>query len=386
VLTLNGGQTQALRCLEGLALQADAPEHEVIVVDNASVDLQPLLSRLDGDVEVVRSDRRLDLPAAIALGVDRARGEVVVLLRDAAAPAAGWLAPLVAALDDTAVGLAASVTAGQPAGHPVSALAVAVRAGDLDVSALAGAPEAAFAALSVAVARAGLDVTAVPASLVQAPGAVSGESSLAPGTKAELTIVIPTLDSTSERVRATVAAARAATAVAHEIVIVDNGSPPQGFAGPANAGIRAADTPYIVLMNDDVELLPGWWAPLRAAIDAGAAVAYPATIDGGMRPDFAPWCFAIAARSLPEISHGPGELFDPSMVIWFQDTDLLLRLGMAGRPPVLAPDSHIRHGLSVTVASEDPTLKAWIRQQILADRERMLAKHPQVELRPLSWV
>jgi hypothetical protein len=53
---------------------------------------------------------------------------------------------------------------------------------------------------------------------------------------------------------------------------------------------------------------------------------------------------------------------------------------MAGRPPVLADGSRIRHGLSQTVASDDPELSAWVRTQVAADREAFLRKHPDAAL------
>ncbi len=109
-------------------------------------------------------------------------------------------------------------------------------------------------------------------------------------------------------------------------MIVENGSPPQGFTAPVNTGVRAADTPYVVVMNDDVEPQPGWWPPLAAALGSGASVCFPLTIEGPMRSDFAAWCFAIARDGLARFSHAPGELFDPSLVVWYQDTDLLDRL------------------------------------------------------------
>ena len=201
-----------------------------------------------------------------------------------------------------------------------------------------------------------------------------------PGTAAELTIVIPTLDAASERVRGCVAAAQAATDVPHQIVLVDNGSPPQGFTAPVNVGIRGATTPYVVVMNDDVELLDGWWPPLKAALDEGAAVVFPLTVDGAMRTDFAAWCFALSAESVREHSHAQGEFFDPAFVVWYQDTDLLLRLRAAGKPPLLVEQSRIRHGLSETVGTSDTDLSTWIRSQVMADQRAFLAKHPDVRL------
>jgi GT2 family glycosyltransferase len=133
-------------------------------------------------------------------------------------------------------------------------------------------------------------------------------------------------------------------------------------------------------MNDDVQPLSGWWSPLRGAIDSGATVAFPLTIEGGMRRDFAAWCFAMGREDMAHFSHAPGEFFDPSLVVWFQDTDLLLRLRSAGRPPVLVEQSRIRHGLSETVGTEDPELSAWIRSQIAEDQARFQRKYPGPQL------
>jgi GT2 family glycosyltransferase len=232
--------------------------------------------------------------------------------------------------------------------------------------------------LALSLAHAGQRAVTVAASSVRpATRAVRH----APGRDCELTVVIPTLDAGSERMRRCLAAIAAATDTAHQIVIVDNGSPPQGFSGPVNAGVRAARTPYVVVMNDDVEPEPGWWEPLRATLDAGAAIAFPLTVDGAMRTDFAAWCFAIGRDAIEEFGHAPGELFDPSLVIWFQDTDLLHTLRRAGRPPVLVRESTIRHRLSATLGTPDPRLSAWVREQTALDKRRFETKHPDLQLR-----
>jgi GT2 family glycosyltransferase len=387
IVPLSGGAAQALRCFEGIAAQPDDPSHEIIVVDDASGDLKPLLARLEGDVAVVRNDRRLGFALAALRGAERAGGEILVFLRDAAVPALGWLAPLVAALDDRGVGLAASATHDGAPDNPVTAWSFAVRAAHLRA---VGLPDLAgpfvAGALSLSLAERGLRALTASASIVVAPGARTVGARRAPGEEPELTVVIPTLDAASERVRACIASVESGTDAAHEIVIVDNGSPPQGFASPVNAGLRAARTPYVVVMNDDVEVLPEWWPPLRAALDSGASVAFPLTVDGAMRYDFPAWCFAISRDGLERFSHAPGELFDPALVVWFQDADLLCRLREHGHPPVLAERSRIRHGLSLTVTSEDPDLQAWIQSQLAADQERFVAKHPDVplELRVLA--
>jgi GT2 family glycosyltransferase len=382
IVPLAGGPAQSLRCFEGIAAQAEDPPHEIIVVDDASVGLEPLLSQLAGDVEILRNERRLGFASAARRGAEHARGEIIVLVRDASVPAHRWLAPLAAALDDPAVGLAASATEGAGASQsPVAAWSFAVRVADLKALEMPDLQGALVAgALSLSLAERGLRVMTVPASTIAAPGARTGGARRPAGEEPELTVVIPTLDAASERVRACIAAVQATTDAAHEIVIIDNGFPPQGFASPVNAGLRAARTPYVVIMNDDVEPASVWWPPLRAALDAGAAVSFPLTIDGPMRFDFPAWCFAMTRESIGAFSHTDGEFFDPSLVLWYQDTDLLHRLRQAGRPPVFVESAQIRHGLSQTVASEDPELGAWIRVQVAADRERFIRKHPDAVL------
>jgi GT2 family glycosyltransferase len=198
------------------------------------------------------------------------------------------------------------------------------------------------------------------------------------GETPELTVVIPTLDATSERVRACVAAIQARTEVPHQIVLVDNGAPPQGFTAPVNAGLRAVNSRFAVVMNDDVEVLTGWWPPLRAALEEGAAISFPLTDGSWIRTDFAAWCFALSREALDEMAHAPGELFDPQFRVWYQDTDLLTRLRDAGRPPRFVRESRIRHLLSATIETRDPELREWIEKAVIEDRAAFHRKHPSV--------
>jgi GT2 family glycosyltransferase len=367
IVALDGGAERSLRCLAALASVPDDPAHEVVVVDDASADLAPVLARIAGGATVVRLERRGGAAAALAAGVARAAGDVLVLLRGPVVVEPGFLAPLVAALGD---GRAATCASG---GVPSAAHAVAVRRSDLE--AIGGVPAVPDELVAAELLRRVGEAREVEASVVAAPGARTTGARRAPGEPVELSIVIPTLDATSDRVRACVAAIHRTTDAAHEIVVVDNGAPPQGFTAPVNAGLRAARGAYAVVMNDDVETLPGWWAPLKAGLDAGAAVAFPLTIDGAMRPDFAAWCFAVSRATLEDFAVAPGEFFDPGLVVWYQDTDLLQRLRLAGRPPQLVAESRIRHGLSQTVATDDPALRAWIDAQIARDRAAFTAKH-----------
>jgi GT2 family glycosyltransferase len=381
VLALDGAPEQALRCLASLSRLPEEPAHEIVIVDDASVGLDELLARLEGDVEIVRSPVRLGFAGAAALGAERATGEVVVLLKGAPEVEPGWLAPLVEALSDPACAAAVSAVHGAPDLPAVASLAIAARPTDLEgIGGVPKAPEGLeVAALCATLARRG-SVDVVARSVVRPPGGRTGAARRAPDEPVELSIVIPTLDAAGDRVRRCIAAAQATTDCAHEIVVIDNGAPPQGFTAPVNAGLRAARGHYMLVLNDDVELLPGWWPPLRAALDAGASVVFPLTIDGAMRRDFAAWCFALSRATLDRFTVEPGEFLDPSLVVWFQDTDLLDRLRAAGEPPLCVEASRIRHGLSETVETDDPRLRAWIREQVARDKARYDATRVQAHL------
>jgi GT2 family glycosyltransferase len=395
IVHLEGGRERARRCLEALAGLVPEPDFEAIVVDDASPDLGELLAGLSGDVKVLRNERRGGFLAAAEAGAAVAAAATLVLLRGAPLLAEGALGPLVEALAEPAcardydagaaatVASAGSACAGaaaaspnEPELHPTSTHALALRRADAEClrGATGAAPDLELAAICAELARRGRVVTVAAALAVPAKAAVAARRS--PGEPAELTVVVPTLDATAPRVRACLDAIAANTSDPHQVVLVDNGSPPQGFTAPVNAGLRAVDTPYAVVMNDDVEVLEGWWEPLRATLDEGAAVVFPQTVEGATRDDFAAWCFALARPTLFDLAHAPGEFFDPSLRVWFQDTDLLLRLRALGRPPRLVRGSRIRHALSATVRTEDPALRAWIDQTIAADQAAFERKHP----------
>jgi GT2 family glycosyltransferase len=389
IVHLEGGRERTLRCLESLAALAEEPTPEAILVDDASSDLGELLAGLSGDVKVLRNERREGFVASAIRGAAAATAETLVLLRGPALLAPDALAhldvdgPNTADIERFSVhqprGLAAGVT-GEPDLHPTATHALAFRRAD--AACLGGARGAApgfeLAAICAELARRAPVVTVPDA--IAAPASAAVAARQAPGERAEFTVVIPTLDATAPRVRDCLTAIAANTSAPHQVVVVDNGSPPQGFTAPVNAGLRAVDTPYAVVMNDDVEVLDGWWEPLRAALDDGAAVAFPQTVEGAMREDFAAWCFALGAGTIAELSHAPGEFFDPALRVWFQDTDLLVRLRAIGRPPRLVRESQIRHALSATVRTEDPALRAWIERTIAADKAAFQRKHPTVTI------
>lgn len=356
VVPLTGAPARALATLEALAALDEEVRHEVILVDDGSVGLDELLARVEGDVAIVRTGYRAGLAGAWRAGLTRATGDDVLLLVEGARPAPDALAHLAGG----------PLT---PEGPPaVAAPALAAPRGRL--ATIPDAPDhLALAALALhlgAVApRRGLRVHAPDARTAGTRGHV--------GAEVELSVVIPTLDAASDRTRACLAALQAHTDVPHELIVIDNGAPPQGYTLPVNAGLRAARGTHLVVCNDDVEVLPGWWEPLRDALDAGHPVAFPVTEQGANRHDFAAWCFALRRDALTLHGHADGEFLDPSLRIWFSDTALLDRLRAAGRPPIRVAGSRIRHGLSETVASADPELSRWIRTTIVEDERRYRA-------------
>ncbi len=194
-----------------------------------------------------------------------------------------------------------------------------------------------------------------------------------PGSPPVLTVVVPTLDAASGRCGRLLASLRQNTCVPYQVVLVDNGNAPQGYTAPVNTALLAAQTEYVAAINDDVEVQDGWWEPLQAALDAGHALAFPETV-GNDRPPYFAWCFAMRRATVEALSRPRGDFFDPTFSVWYQDTDLFLRLKALGETPHHVPASRISHTESATIATDDPVLKPWIRQQIEIDRARFVEK------------
>jgi glycosyltransferase involved in cell wall biosynthesis len=189
--------------------------------------------------------------------------------------------------------------------------------------------------------------------------------------------VVPTLDVTSDEVRECLRGVKATVRAPHELIVIDNGAPPQGVAAPVNAGFRAARGRHLVLLNDDVEVLEGWWEPLARALDAGADVVFPTTTNGKMSR-FPAWCFAMRRDTLDRFAAAPGEFLDPALTIWCWDTDLWLRLCEADMPPVHVRESRIRHAFHRTADLEHPDdgYRGWLHAQFTSDHAALRVKHP----------
>jgi glycosyltransferase involved in cell wall biosynthesis len=185
----------------------------------------------------------------------------------------------------------------------------------------------------------------------------------------ELSVVIPTVDALSRRVRECIDAVRQHTDSEHEILVIENRAPPQGYTAPVNAGIRGAQGNYIVVVNDDIRVTADWWPPLRRALDDGALVSFPDYGEFPRSDFFAAPVLALSREALALCSHSAADFLDPSMKVWFQDLDLLVRLCEIKRPPVPVRESGFEGKWATTIKSlDDPKLAAWVREAIEHDQ------------------
>ena len=87
-------------CLRSV-YQSDWPNLEVIVVDNGSADRTSEVTRSEApEAIVIRAERNLGFAGGNNLGLERAKGELLVLLNDDCEPHPGWLKALVQSADE----------------------------------------------------------------------------------------------------------------------------------------------------------------------------------------------------------------------------------------------------------------------------------------------
>ena len=157
---------------------------------------------------------------------------------------------------------------------------------------------------------------------------------------------------------------------------------PLGFAAAANAGMSGRGRRYLLLLNDDAELMPGWLAAARAVLDSSPTLASVQGVNLATEPtgDAEPrvegsgigwnrWWQAVqlGAGGPPPPAAGPrevfgasaaaalfrssalaavalaGGVFDPRLHTYYEDVDLAGRLRGAGYHAALAPAARARH-------------------------------------------
>ena len=167
-----------------------------------------------------------------------------------------------------------------------------------------------------------------------------------------MTIIIPQHGFSSLTI-ACVRSIAAHETVRHDVIVVDDGSsrenvtrirkelpgvrclsqPWRGVTAAWNAGIAAAESEYVVLLNNDVAASGRWLArvtkPLRAgdALITGAAWRTERAIrpqqqsDWPVRHFLQGWCLAMARETWGRVGG-----FDESLKLYFSDTDFQLRV------------------------------------------------------------
>ena len=210
-----------------------------------------------------------------------------------------------------------------------------------------------------------------------------------------VSVVIPTLDHSDDVIRCIESIAAAGDQTSFEIVLVDDGSSEAhaqrfsaidgirvvrhlknaGFAGACTSGVDASRAEFILLLNNDTEVLPGWLDALVAELDehpaggvAGAMIVRPdlrlqeaggivwsdgtahqygcgdSPLDSRYRTrrevDYCSGACLLVRRSVWERIGGFDERFSPA---YYEDTDLCFAARALERATVYVPGSVIFH-------------------------------------------
>ena len=168
-----------------------------------------------------------------------------------------------------------------------------------------------------------------------------------------------------------------------ELVVLDN----PGYGAAANHGFAVVgDAAAVALLNDDVVVQPGWFAPLITALEPdGVGAAQPVLVgadhdvvtslgvqldrygagsdigDGGPVPgDRTPSRLAIFNGGTvvfdPAFLRDTGG-FDESFFLYYEDVDLALRGSRRGWRYVLVPDSVVEHRRGTSTSADTATTR-----------------------------
>lgn len=112
IIPLWNGAKWIRPCLAALTRQGEAAPFvlEVVVVDNGSIDGSPAIVERDfPSLRLIRNGQNLGFAGGCNVGLAEASGDVLVLLNQDTVVQPGWLAGLVAAVDEPGVGVAGSL-------------------------------------------------------------------------------------------------------------------------------------------------------------------------------------------------------------------------------------------------------------------------------------
>ncbi len=162
----------------------------------------------------------------------------------------------------------------------------------------------------------------------------------------------------------------------------------EGFGRAVNRGIRAAETEFTALLNNDAVPEPDWLRELLAAMDANPDVGScaskivfyedPGTIDSA-GDSYAPWgvSFNIGHNEPDGARHGEQRrifgpcaaaalyrkslfdrvgLFDENFFAYYEDTDFNMRALLCGNKSLYVPGARVRHHYSGSSAGKKSKL------------------------------
>lgn len=237
-----------------------------------------------------------------------------------------------------------------------------------------------------------------------------------------VSIVIPALDKLAYTLCCLSALSRHALAASFEVIVVDDGSTdgsPEllprvpnlvyvrndatlGFVRSINRGARAARGRFLMLLNNDTQVQPGWLDELVAAFGdpavgiAGSKLIYPSghlqeagavlRADGSVelvglnddpaRPEYnvrreVDHCSGASLMIRRQLFLELGGFDEAYAPAYFEDCDLSLRVRSRGLKVVYVPGSLVVHHLSVTTASAGEGVK---KRQIEVNRRLLLER------------
>lgn len=227
--------------------------------------------------------------------------------------------------------------------------------------------------------------------------------------RAPLVTVLSVNYNQAEVTRALLSSLRAVTYPRTEVVVVDNGSPKpgqaaaiaagfpevrviahptnDGFAGGNNVGIRVAQGDYVLLLNNDTEVEPGFLEPLVAAMEAdpslglaspkiryhhtpdtiqyaGCGPIDPLTMRGHVTGHNEVDCGQHDTSGITDLGHGAALLIRRSVLeevgllpalyfLYYEEHDFAAHVTRAGWRVAYVAESVVYHKESMTVGKEN---------------------------------